>query len=185
VLSGLPKRPDCSVVIVQHVDQQFAAGLAGWLSGYTEMRVVTAREGMAVEPGAVILAATNDHLVLGADLALRYTLEPRDQPYRPSVDVFFASLRRYWPEPGIAALLTGMGRDGANGLLALRTAGWHTIAQDERTSVVYGMPRAAAEIGAAAEILPIEAIGPAIAKHLNRSVRDVRPGAISIEKEVS
>ncbi len=166
VLSALPQRSDSSVVVVQHVDLQFASGLADWLSECTNFPVVVARDGMPVEPGVAFLAATNDHLVLGDDLALHYAIEPRNHVYRPSVDVFFASLAERWPNPGIAVLLTGMGRDGANGLLSLRAAGWHTIAQDERTSVVYGMPRAAAEIGAAIEVLPLEEIGPAIAMEL-------------------
>jgi two-component system response regulator WspF len=87
------------------------------------------------------------------------------------VDALFASLAAYWPEPGSAALLTGMGRDGAAGLLALKKAGWKTVAQDAATSVVYGMPRAAAEMGAAGRILPVEQISAAI---LNP---DERPGS--------
>lgn len=183
LLSMLPRRPDVSLVIVQHVDRQFAPGLADWLGEYTEFQVAIAHEGTPVEPGMVFLAATNDHLVLAGDRALRYTLEPRDYIYRPSVDVFFASLRDNWPSPGIAVLLTGMGRDGAGGLLALRGAGWHTIAQDEASSVVYGMPRAAAEMKAAVEILPLEMIGPAIARVLD-SARGRGPDPPSTGNEV-
>jgi two-component system response regulator WspF len=78
------------------------------------------------------------------------------------VDVFFESVARYWNGTGVGVVLTGMGRDGARGLLALKRAGFRTIAQDEKTSVVFGMPRAAIELGAAAEILPIEGIAPAL-----------------------
>ena len=87
---------------------------------------------------------------------------PRGLPYRPSIDLFFESVARHWPEKGVAVLLTGMGRDGAKGLAALRNAGWYTIAQDEASSVVYGMPKAAKELGAAVDILPISVIAPAI-----------------------
>ncbi len=167
VLSALPRRPDYSVVLVQHVDREFAPGLTEWLSEHSDLRIAIAQEGMPVEPGTAFVAATNDHLVLGEDRAFHYTLEPRGLVYRPSVDVFFASVKQHWRDRGVAVLLTGMGRDGAAGLLELRTAGWHTIAQDERTSVVYGMPRAAAEIGAAIQILPIEEIGPAIVRRLD------------------
>jgi len=83
------------------------------------------------------------------------------------VDVFFKSVAKLWPSKGVAVLLTGMGRDGAEGLATLRRAGWYTIAQDEATSVVYGMPKAAKELGAAVDILPIDDVAPAILRFLN------------------
>jgi two-component system response regulator WspF len=82
------------------------------------------------------------------------------------VNALFASLCKFWPRKDIAILLTGMGRDGGEGLAALRKAGWYTIAQDERTSVVYGMPAAAAELGGAASILPLESIAEAVLENL-------------------
>ena len=102
----------------------------------------------------ILLSGTDDHLIMGDDRRLHYSVEPRSVSYRPSVDVFLPSLAENWPGPGVAALMTGMGRDGALGLLKLRELGWRTIAQDEATSIVWGMPKAAAEIGAAEEILP-------------------------------
>ena len=90
-----------------------------------------------------------------------YTAEPADYPYRPSVDVFFHSLLKAWMGPLVGILLSGMGADGAEGLLALRRAGWYTIAQDKATSVIYGMPKAAAQLNAAVEILPIDDIAAA------------------------
>ena len=92
-----------------------------------------------------------------------------DYPYRPSVDVLFMSAATVWPRPGIAVLLTGMGSDGAEGMSRLRALGWHTIAQDESTCVVYGMPKAAAEKRAAVEMLPLPRIGPAVAARVNQS----------------
>ncbi len=112
----------------------------------------------------VLLSGTDDHLIMGEDRRLHYSVEPRTVSYRPSVDVFFASVARNWPRPGVAVLLTGMGRDGAAGLLKLRGLGWHTIAQDESSSVVWGMPKAAVEIGAAEEILPLARIAEAIVR---------------------
>src|SRR5262249_61531609 len=103
-----------------------------------------------------------------------YTEAPKALSYRPSVDVFFASLASHWPRPGVAALLTGMGRDGADGLLALRRAGWLTVAQDKATSVVWGMPKAAVEVGAAARILPVSDIGGAGVEEGNRPLRNER-----------
>ena len=96
------------------------------------------------------------------DGTLAYTREPVSNPFRPSVDVLFQSLAQHW-QPSVAVLLTGIGRDGAQGLLTLRRAGWHTIAQDERTSIVYGMPQAASQLGAAVEILPLEDIAARVA----------------------
>ncbi|MCE5308293.1 MAG: chemotaxis response regulator protein-glutamate methylesterase [Acidobacteriales bacterium] len=168
VLRGLPPRVDAAVAIVQHLDAQFATGLADWLGEQTELPVALARDGEKPEPGRVYVAGTSDHLVIGADQSFHYTREPEDYPYRPSVDEFFYSLGQFWPEPGVACLLTGMGRDGAEGLLGLRKAGWWTLAQDEATSVVYGMPRAAVELGAAAETLSINQIPAAILRQMNK-----------------
>ena len=164
ILSVLPKGLDAAVVICQHVDLQFASGLAQWLDSQTPFKVVLAEEGMRPQSGVALVAGTNDHLILGQDRSFHYTTHPKDYPYRPSVNAFFESLRKYWPRKDMAILLTGMGRDGGEGLAALRKAGWHTIAQDEKTSVVYGMPAAAVELGGAVEILPLEMIAPAILK---------------------
>ena len=163
VLRDMPDSRDASTVIIQHVDAAFAPGLTRWLADQTGRRVDVAESGERPLPGRVYLAATNDHLVLDGARQFRYVAEPIGAHFRPSVDVFMASAGKCWPEPGAAALLTGMLRDGAVGLLGLRQAGWLTVAQDEATSVVYGMPRAAAEIGAAQLILPIQDIGAALA----------------------
>ncbi len=164
VLSGLGRDLKCAIVVIQHVAVEFAPGLATWLGEKTGLPVSAAKEGDAPEAGRVYVAASNDHLVINSALLLHYTREPLDYPYRPSVDVFFRSLVKYWPERGTAVLLTGMGRDGAEGLLALKTAGWRTLAQDKESCVVYGMPKAAAELGAASQVLTLNDIAPAILK---------------------
>jgi two-component system response regulator WspF len=128
--------------------------------------VEIAGDGDAPRAERVILAATADHVVLDGTGRLHYTPEPLDHPYRPSVDVFFSSPVEARAAPGVAVLLTGMGRDGAAGLVGLRSAGWHTVAQDKATSVVWGMPGAAVEIGAAVETLPVDGIGAAIATRM-------------------
>jgi two-component system response regulator WspF len=168
VLSQFSRSFQAAVVIVQHVDAQFAPGLVDWLNEQTALPVELAMAGCPVEGGKVLVAGTNDHLVLQSNLTLTYTEEPRDYPYRPSVDVFFSSIADCWPGKGIGVLLTGMGRDGAQGLMSLRSASWHTIAQDRATSVVYGMPKAAAELGAAVQILPIQAIGSILIEKLGK-----------------
>lgn len=158
LLSGLPHDFSAAVVIVQHVDEQFAVGMASWLHTNSKLPVRVARTGDRPAVGEVLLAGSGDHLVLTASGQLAYTAEPVDYVYRPSVDVFFHSVCRYWPSSVIGVQLTGMGRDGARGLKALRDKGFHTIAQDQASSAVYGMPKAAAAIGAAAEILPLAQI---------------------------
>jgi two-component system response regulator WspF len=168
ILSGLPARFPAAFAIIQHVDVQFAAGLADWLQAQTSLSIRLAQEGCRLEVGTVWLAGTNDHMVLTPQHTLSYTANPRDYPYRPSVDVFFKSLVKngaeHWPAKAAGVLLTGMGRDGAEGLAVLRRAGWYTIAQDQASSVVYGMPKAAAEVGAAIQILSPAAIAFALAQ---------------------
>ena len=160
VLSGLPKSFPAAVVIVQHVDERFAQGMAEWLSRDSALPVRVAREGDRPTAGTVLLAATNDHLRFITSDRLGYTPEPRELAYRPSVDVFFASVGAHWSGEAVGVLLTGMGRDGAQGLKTLRDQGHYTIAQDQATSTVYGMPKAAASLGAAVDILPLERIAP-------------------------
>jgi two-component system response regulator WspF len=175
VLSGLPAHFPAAVVIIQHVDVQFAAGLADWLQAQTALPVRLAQEGCQLEVGSVWLAGTNDHMVLTPQHTLSYTAEPRDSPYRPSVDVFFKSLIKngpaHWPVRAAGVLLTGMGRDGAEGLGVLRRAGWYTMAQDQASSVIYGMPKAAAEVGAAMQILSLEAIASTLVQFFGESRR--------------
>jgi len=174
VLSGLPKDLRAGIIVVQHVGGEFSEGLAGWLNGQTRLNVRLAVGGCRPEVSTVLLAGSNDHLIFSPDLTLTYSKEPSAIPFRPSVDVFFKSVVEHWPLKGIAVLLTGMGRDGAEGLAALRRAGWYTIAQDEGTSVVYGMPKAARDLGAAVDILPIDHMAPAILRFLDKGRPPIR-----------
>jgi two-component system response regulator WspF len=162
VLGGLPAGFPAAVVLVQHIASSFAPSLASWLQTRTALPVRVAGKGDEPRPGTALLAATDQHLILRRDRRLAYTPPPNDHPYPPSIDVFLDSLASSWPRPGVAVLLTGMGSDGARGFLHLRQAGWLTIAQDEATSVVYGMPKAAAELNAACRILPLPEIAAAI-----------------------
>jgi two-component system response regulator WspF len=168
ILGTFPADLPVAVVVVQHIAAAFAPSLASWLQGRTRLRVRLAAAGEAPAAGEVRVAGTDDHLVLRPDRRLDFTAEPADYPYRPSVDVLFASVAAHWPRPGVAALLTGMGADGARGLGRLREAGWLTLAQDRQTCVVYGMPQAAAQLGAACRVLPLCDVGPAIVAHLGR-----------------
>jgi two-component system, chemotaxis family, response regulator WspF len=168
VLSQLPATFATCIVIVQHVDAAFAPGLGQWLSEQAGRRVLLAAEGHRPAAGEILLSGTDHHLVVGEDYRLHYSAEPKESSYHPSVDVFFNSVARNWPRPGVAVLLTGMLRDGAQGLLQLRRGGWRTIAQDESSSVVWGMPKAAVEIGAAEEVVSLLLIAEAIVRLLPR-----------------
>ncbi|MGB0564851.1 MAG: chemotaxis response regulator protein-glutamate methylesterase [Spirulinaceae cyanobacterium] len=162
ILSQLPSSLNAAIVIVQHIDEQFAAGLAHWLGGGSLLPVRLVHNGDRPTPGQVLIASTNDHLILRPNQSLRYTREPADAVYRPSVDVFFQTVAQHWPQAGTAVLLTGMGRDGAQGMKQLRTFGWQTIAQNQESCVVFGMPKAAIEQGGASEVLPLEQIASRI-----------------------
>jgi two-component system response regulator WspF len=172
ILSSLPGDLRAAVVIVQHIDAQFAPGLALWLASQSPLPVRLISAGDWIERGIVFLAATNDHLILSDAEHFAYTEQPSQAPCRPSVDVFFQSVVRQRNGVVVAALLTGMGSDGAAGLLALRSAGAVTIAQDKETSIVYGMPKAASLLGAAQQILPLDQIGPALTDAVREKRRD-------------
>ena len=168
LLVPLPRDWNVAVVVVQHVDVAFSQGLAKWLAERTGHAVRVAEGGERPQAGTVLVAGTNDHIVLSKGHTLEYREEPRDVFFRPSVDVFFESVADHWPQPGTAVLLTGMGKDGAKGMLKLRGCGWHTIAQDEATSVVWSMPKAAIDLGAAAEVLAIERMPSSIISRMQR-----------------
>lgn len=146
------------ILTVQHMPPGFTKQFADRLDGLSALHVVEAGHGELLSPGTMYIAPGGRHLEIerrGASLYTRLTDGEREHFQRPAVDVLFRSAAKALGRNVAAALLTGMGRDGAEGLLALRNAGARTIAQDEESSVVYGMPAAAVEIGAAAEVLPL------------------------------
>ncbi len=165
LFSSLPVSFQSIIIVVQHVDNMFSAGFVKWLNAQTVLRVRLAVPGEFPNPGNVYVAGSNDHLVLTSRMTFSYNPEPREMPYRPSIDVLFKSVAKHWPAKGKAILLTGMGRDGAEGLAILRKAGWHTIAQNQASSIVYGMPKAARELGAAVEILSLDEIVSSLLKN--------------------
>jgi len=173
ILSSFPDNFPAAFIVIQHMDEKFTPHLVTWMNSRIPMEVGIAREGFSPQPGKVLMASTVGHLVMTPGLTLGYSREPADVFHHPSVDVFFLSVARYWPAVGIAVLLTGMGKDGAAGLLALHNRNWYTIAQDQNSSIVYGMPKAAARIGAATAILPAGFIGGTIRDFLHdKSERD-------------
>jgi two-component system response regulator WspF len=161
ILSQMPPHFAAAVLVVQHVDEQFTPGLASWLRHSSSLPVCIARDGETLHPAGVWIAGTSDNLTYDNG-RLAYTTPKKDAIHRPSIDALFMSLARPHRAARIGVLLTGMGRDGAAGLLALRKSGALTIAQDAATSVVYGMPKAAVEMNGASEVMPLESIGPRI-----------------------
>lgn len=157
VLRGLPKGFPLPVLLVLHIGKPFGEGFAEWLGNQLPMPVAQAVEGEPLpKPGRsrVVLARPDRHLVV-RDGRLRLTQDAERHSCRPSVDVLFDSVAREIGSASIGCLLTGMGRDGAEGLLAMRRAGAVTLAQDEASSVVFGMPREAIRLGAAERVLPL------------------------------
>jgi two-component system, chemotaxis family, protein-glutamate methylesterase/glutaminase len=161
VLRGLPADFALPILFVLHINEPFGTAFADWLDGQTARRVSYPKDGMplAAAAGRVIVAPGNRHLVV-RNGRLHLTDEAERHSCRPSVDVLFESVARECGASAVACLLTGMGRDGAQGLLKIRAAGGLTIAQDESTSVIYGMPREAALLNAATLILRLGEIGP-------------------------
>jgi two-component system response regulator WspF len=168
VLSRLPADFPATVVIVQHLDFHFIEGLAEWLDQSTPLPVAALTRETVLQPGKIWLAGRPEHVIVNQARSLGWTQEWPELISRPSIDVLFKSLAQHPSIRGCGVLLTGMGRDGAAGLLALRKSGFHTIAQDQASCVVYGMPKAAAELGAAAAVLPLADIGDAIVEHIAR-----------------
>jgi two-component system chemotaxis response regulator CheB len=175
VIRALPRDFTPPVLLVLHLNPQFGFAFAEWLDEQSERRAAFARDGeLVAEATGRILIAPPDHHMIVRQGRIHLGDGPERFSCRPSVDVLFDSIAQEYGASAAACLLTGMGRDGASGLLAIRKAGGVTIAQDEATSVVYGMPREAALLGAAIHVLPLGEIGPAIAA-FGRAAGKVRP----------
>jgi len=170
LLRGLSAAPEARILIVQHIAKGFAAGLASWLDRESPFAVRLAQAGDRLEAGVVLVAPPNQHMELqGARIVL--TDAPPRHACRPSVDALFESLAVTAAPQVVGVLLTGMGRDGAAGLLALHQAGAQTIVQDQASSVIFGMPRAAIALGAAQQTLPLEKIPEAVLRLMNNGKR--------------
>jgi len=170
VLAGLPADGP-GTAIVQHMPDYFTAVYAEKLNDVCKMRVSEARDGDYVVTGKALIAPGGKHMLLermGANYLVRIKDGPAVHYQRPSVDVLFQSTARSAGGNAVGVLLTGMGADGARGLLAMRKAGAHTIAQNEETCVVFGMPGVAVKLGAAAKVLPLPDISQTILDSLRR-----------------
>ncbi|HEV3073546.1 MAG TPA: chemotaxis protein CheB, partial [Thermoanaerobaculia bacterium] len=173
LLEEVPPEPPVSFLIVQHIAAGFEAAMAEWLNKELPLDVRLARDAESPRRGAVRLAPAGAHLRLEAGGVLRLDAEtPARRGHRPSVDDLFRSCAESFPSQSAGVLLTGMGADGVEGLAALRGAGALTLAQDEASSVVYGMPRVALERGAAERALPPRDLARALAQAWQRRSDD-------------
>jgi two-component system chemotaxis response regulator CheB len=165
VLRALPHECRAPILLVLHINEPFGLAFTEWLGVRVGRPVRYPHDGEPLDAvkGTVVMAPPGEHLEVRQG-RLRRTDGPERHSCRPSVDVLFESLAREHGPLTAGCLLTGMGRDGAAGLLALRRAGARTVAQDEQTSTVYGMPREAARLGAAELVLPLDQIGPTLAR---------------------
>ena len=167
VLRGLPRTVP-GIVVVQHMPEKFTAMFAQRLDQVCALEVLEARDGQRVIPGRVLIAPGGRHMTLRRSGA-QYLVEVRDGPpvnrHRPSVDVLFLSVARCAGRNALGVIMTGMGDDGARGLREMFDAGAQTIAQDEASSVVFGMPKEAIRLGAASRILALQSIGPALEQY--------------------
>ncbi len=147
---------------VQHVGSNFLSEMVAWLAEVSPLPVRKATHGESPQPGIIYFAPEDTHLELGKDGCFELTLAQPYDGHRPSVTVTMRAAARCFGAGTIGVLLTGMGRDGAEGMASIAAAGGITIAQDEASSVIYGMPKVAVELGAVQHILPLEQIAPTL-----------------------
>ena len=160
ILNNLPSSFPLPIVVVQHISQGFMFGLAGWLSSVTPFRCKVGELGETIVPGTVYLAPDNTHLTFKGSSNLWHDGSEPVDGHRPSATVLLESVAQNFGAKAIGLLLTGMGKDGARGLKAMHEAGAYTIAQDEASSLVFGMPKAAIELNAVNEVLSLNQIAP-------------------------
>ncbi|GAB4265560.1 MAG: chemotaxis-specific protein-glutamate methyltransferase CheB [Deferrisomatales bacterium] len=175
IFRALPASFPCPVLLVQHISLGFTRGFAQWLQRETDLTVKVLERSERLEPGTIYLALDGRHMEARRGLAV-LTDDPPVNACKPSVDVLFESVAREWGEHAVAVLLTGMGRDGARGALAVRQAGGEVIVQDESTSVIFGMPKAAIELGAATRVVPAGRIPQVLAEVIGGRADPARGG---------
>ncbi len=178
LLAALPASFPVPILVVQHIARGFVAGLAQWLDGETALDVRVARDGEAALPGTVYIAPDDRHLGVSGGHTVRVALSdaPPVGTFRPSASHLFESAGRALGRALVAVILTGMGDDGVSGLRVARGLGGEVVAQDEETSVIYGMPREAARAGVVDVVLPLPEIAPWLQRAARRPPRG-RPHA--------
>jgi two-component system chemotaxis response regulator CheB len=162
ILQQLPARFPVPILCVQHISAGFLPGLVSWLGAHCRLKLQIARPGDVPQAGHVYFPAEETHLIVDSQGRLQASYEPPVDGHRPSVTVTFRSIASRYGRTAAAVLLTGMGRDGGTGMLAVAQAGGMTIAQDEASSVIFGMPKHAIDLGAAQRVLPSDGIAAAL-----------------------
>jgi two-component system chemotaxis response regulator CheB len=162
ILSDLPADFDLPILVVQHIASGFVDGLAAWLNATGALPVRVARDGDGLRPGCVLVAPDHSHLTVADTRTVAVAHTPAVGGFRPSGSVLFESVAVAFGSAAVGVILTGMGEDGVSGLHAIRRAGGRIIAQDEETSVVFGMPGAAVAAGLPDTLLPLDAIAPCL-----------------------
>ncbi|MEM7065497.1 MAG: chemotaxis-specific protein-glutamate methyltransferase CheB [Cyanobacteria bacterium P01_B01_bin.77] len=164
---GLPKEFPLPIICVQHISQGFLQGLIDWLKTTCSISIEIAQAGQKPEPGKIYFPPERQHLTIDARGRFTHSDRLPDETHCPSVNTLFSSIAEFYGRRTIGILLSGMGRDGADGMKAITDAGGLTIAQDEETSVVFGMPKAAIDLGAAQQVLPMDEIAPTVMSLIN------------------
>jgi two-component system chemotaxis response regulator CheB len=162
VLGALPENFPLPILLVQHMGAPFMEGFASWLNGLTPLDVCLAQDQEIPAPGRVYVAPGDRHLLLSPAGTLKVSSEPPLANQRPSATMLFKSIAQSAGRRGLGVILTGMGEDGAQGLVEMRQAGGYGLAEDESTAVVYGMPAVATRMGGVNVSLPLELIAPRI-----------------------
>jgi len=162
ILQRLPADFPCGIVIVQHITSGFLSGLVDWLAKECKIRVKIGENSEEIRPGVAYIAPDNFHMRVTERGRISLSDEPANSGHRPSGDVLLESVAKTYGKGGVAAILTGMGRDGAIGMKAIKESQGMTIAQNEKSCVVFGMPNAAIEMNAIDKVLPLESIAEEI-----------------------
>lgn len=172
VITNLPEKLGVPVFIVQHMPEGFTKAFADRLNKFSKLKVVEAKDGMTIEKDVVYIAPGGKHMEIGSNKTIKLNLEPQIWGVRPAVDKLFISAAKIYKDSLLGAILTGMGRDGADGIVAIKKAGGATISEDESTCVIYGMPKAAYETNMIDEVIPLYDISKRISNIVLRDVKN-------------
>ncbi|MDP2168720.1 MAG: chemotaxis-specific protein-glutamate methyltransferase CheB [Thermodesulfovibrionales bacterium] len=164
ILSMLPEKYPCPLLIAQHISEGFAKGMVEWLGPLTKMKVKVAEEGEMLVAGTAYVSPSERHMVVRGSKRISFIDRRPADIYRPSCDILLSSVADAFGNKSVGIILTGMGNDGVMGIKRIKEAGGLTIAQDEKTSVIFGMPKVAIESGFVDKVLSIENICRELAK---------------------
>ena len=172
VITSLPEKLGVPVFIVQHMPEGFTKAFADRLNKFSKLKVVEAEEGMTIEKDIVYIAPGGKHMEIINNKTISLNLEPQIWGVRPAVDKLFISAAKTYKDSLLGVILTGMGRDGANGIIEIKKAGGATISEDESTCIIYGMPKAAYDTNMIDEVIPLYDISKRIANIVLRDVKN-------------